>query len=321
MDSDIIGDIHGHADKLTALLSGMGYRHTGGAWRHPSKRAIFVGDFIDGGPQGVETVQIVRDMVEKGNAIAVMGNHELNAIAWHTPDKRLQGREYLRPRLLKPWGDKNRDMHKAFLAQVDQKPTLHADIVSWFMTLPLWLDQPDFRVVHACWHDRFIDWLSPRLIDGRYLSPDLLADATTEPDDPAEKDTPAPSVFKAVEAILKGIEVPLPPPHHFFDKHKNRRDRVRARWWDADAANYPQIALAGDISAPLPDLPVPANARAVAVLDKPTFFGHYWMKDTPAPQNRRAACVDYSAGDGGPLVAYRWDGNPDLSADRFAWAG
>jgi hypothetical protein len=320
MESDIIGDIHGHADKLVALLLVMGYRHTGGAWRHPCRRAIFVGDFIDSGPQGVETVQIVRDMVDKGCAIAVMGNHELNAIAWHTPDLRSPG-EYLRLRHRQPWGDKNRAMHQAFLTQIEDKPVLHAEIVSWFMTLPLWLDLPDFRVVHACWHDRFIDWLAPQLIDGCYLSTELLVNATTEPVDPAEKDTPTPSVFKAVEAVLKGIEVPLPLPHHFFDNHKNRRDRVRARWWDADAATYSQMALSGSVSETLPDLPVPANARAVAALDKPTFFGHYWMKGPPAPQNRRAACVDYSAGKGGPLVAYRWDGNPDLSADRFAWAG
>lgn len=41
---DIIGDIHGHADALAALLQSMGYRETGGAWRQPERQAIFVGD-------------------------------------------------------------------------------------------------------------------------------------------------------------------------------------------------------------------------------------------------------------------------------------
>jgi hypothetical protein len=66
MDYDIIGDIHGHAEKLTMLLGVLGYRRSAGAWRHPDRRAIFVGDFIDRGTQGVETVRIVRDMVEAG---------------------------------------------------------------------------------------------------------------------------------------------------------------------------------------------------------------------------------------------------------------
>lgn len=91
MDYDVIGDIHGQFDKLQALLRCMGYEQRRGAWRHPSRTAVFVGDFIDRGPHGVETVQAVRAMVDSGAALAVMGNHELNAIAWHTPDVRNPG--------------------------------------------------------------------------------------------------------------------------------------------------------------------------------------------------------------------------------------
>ena len=92
MGYDIIGDIHGHNEKLEALLYKLGYRNTAGAWRHPERQAIFVGDFIDRGPSQVQTVNTVRRMVEAGVALAVMGNHELNAIAWHTPDPRKPGR-------------------------------------------------------------------------------------------------------------------------------------------------------------------------------------------------------------------------------------
>ncbi len=91
MAYDIIGDIHGQADKLHALLAHMGYEDRGGAYRHPSRTAIFVGDFIDKGPQQVESVMIVRNMVRANTAQAVMGNHEFNAIAWHTPDPDLPG--------------------------------------------------------------------------------------------------------------------------------------------------------------------------------------------------------------------------------------
>ena len=38
-------------------------------------------------------------MVESGNALAVMGNHELNAIAFHTPDG---GGSHLRPHMIFP---------------------------------------------------------------------------------------------------------------------------------------------------------------------------------------------------------------------------
>jgi hypothetical protein len=50
---------------------------------------------------------------------------------------------------------------------------------------------------------------------------------------------------------------------------------------------------------------------------KPVFFGHYWMTGQPSPQSPTAVCVDYSAGKGGPLVAYRWDAGEALTTDRF----
>lgn len=152
---DIIGDIHGQADKLEALLRELGYRSSGGLWSHPDRTVIFVGDFVDRGPAQVRTVEIVRGMVESGAALAVMGNHELNAIAWHTPDPRRPG-EFLRPHHSPKWGASNRKQHAAFLAEVEADPELHSGIIDWFLTLPLWLDLPGLRVVHACWHTSFM---------------------------------------------------------------------------------------------------------------------------------------------------------------------
>jgi hypothetical protein len=317
MDYDIIGDIHGQFDKLEALLFRLGYQARQGVWRHPRRQAIFVGDFIDRGPQGVETVQTVRAMVDAGAALAVMGNHELNAIAWHTPDLRDPG-EYLRPRSSPPWGAKNRTQHQAFLAQVEPNPELHADLIAWFLTLPLWLDLDELRVVHACWHGPYIAWLAPQLRDGRFLTQDMLVDATTEPADLAEKDNALPSVFKAVEAITKGIEIPIPAFNRFNDKDGFSRERVRVRWWEPDAVTYRDFAMLPDSDRlTLPDMPIPDHARLVSTDNRPTFFGHYWMTGAPLLQSNKAVCVDYSAGKGGPLVAYRWNKGEPLSAANF----
>ena len=162
MSYDIIGDIHGQADKLDALLTRLGYNRSGGAWRHSERRVIFVGDFVDRGPDQLRTVDTARRMVDAGSALAVMGNHELNAIAWHTPDPRVPG-DFLRSHLNAKWGAKNRQQHAAFLAEMESRPDLHADIIDWFLTLPLWLDLPGLRIVHACWHPPFMAYLSPML--------------------------------------------------------------------------------------------------------------------------------------------------------------
>ena len=35
---DVIGDVHGHAEKLEGLLARLGYVATKGAWRHPDRQ-------------------------------------------------------------------------------------------------------------------------------------------------------------------------------------------------------------------------------------------------------------------------------------------
>ena len=105
---DIIGDIHGCADTLRALLTKLDYEKRDGVYRHPDRQVIFLGDFIDRGPQQREVIDIARGMVEAGSALAVMGNHEFNAIAYHTPDPEGDG-------FLRPHSEKNRKQHRAFL--------------------------------------------------------------------------------------------------------------------------------------------------------------------------------------------------------------
>src|SRR6476469_10725055 len=84
---DLVGDNHGRADALHRLLRELNYAEIEGVFRHPEKQMIFVGDFIDRGPQQREVLRIARSMSEAGTAKAVMGNHEFNAIGWVTQNK------------------------------------------------------------------------------------------------------------------------------------------------------------------------------------------------------------------------------------------
>ncbi len=316
MNYDIVGDIHGHAEALEALLSDLGYRNTGGAWRHPDRQALFVGDFIDRGPQQIESVNLVRRMVDAGSARAVMGNHEFNAIAWFLPDPEYPG-EYLRRHHSTKYGDKNRRQHQAFLSAVEGSP-LHDELVNWFLTLPLFLDLPDLRVVHACWHAAALDFLRPYLTADDCMTLETLILATREPDDDAEKDTPEMTAFKAVEAVLKGVEAPLPAPYTFNDKDGHERDRVRIRWWDNDATDFRRAAMLPlDERAAFPEAPVPPHALIGHDGGKPVFVGHYWLAGVPELLSGKVACVDYSVAKGGKLVAYRWDGEATLDERKF----
>lgn len=324
MNYDIIGDIHGHADALKALLVCMGYKDRKGAWRKPDHQAIFVGDFIDRGPKQVEAVDIVQRMVKAGSAQAVMGNHEFNAIAWFLSDPAHHG-EYLRPHHSAKYGDKNFQQHKAFLDEVIGTPR-HKEIIDWFLTLPLWLELDGIRVVHACWHSDNMRYLTdskaPLLAKGNCLTEELMVEACREPRKEKEKDTVEPSVFKAVEVLTKGIEIPLPKPHFFKDKDGHERYRVRTRWWDSEAVSYRQTALLDeDTRKKLPKTKIPKHVRVGHDGGKPLFFGHYWLNGNPGYLSDKVACVDYSVAKGGKLVAYRWAGEPVLLQERFLWVG
>jgi len=318
MNYDVIGDIHGHADALEALLGHLGYRQKGGAWRHPERQALFVGDFIDRGPQQRESVDLVRHMVDAGSAQAIMGNHEFNAIAWFLPDTECPG-EYLRKHHSARYGNRNRHQHQAFLTAVEGTP-LHEELVSWFLTLPLFLDLPELRLVHACWHPPALAYLRPYLTVDNRLKIETMIEASREPEHEAEKDTPELTVFKAAEAVLKGIEVPLPAPHKFYDKDGQERDRVRVRWWDNEATDYRRAAmLPPEERVEFPQTQIPPHVLIGHDGAKPIFVGHYWLTGTPALLSDKVACVDYSVAKGGKLVAYRWDSEPFLENSKLDW--
>ncbi len=87
--------MHGHAERLEALLDTLGYLQHAGAWRHPERTVVFVGDFIDRGPGQLRTLNLVRSMIDAGLAQAVMGNHELNCAPSSKWDTTFAGIKFL----------------------------------------------------------------------------------------------------------------------------------------------------------------------------------------------------------------------------------
>jgi hypothetical protein len=259
-------------------------------------------------------------MVDAGSALAVMGNHDFNAIAWYLPDPANPG-DYLRPHFSKENGKRNGQQHAKFLGEVEDRPSLHKEIIDWLLSLPLWLDLPELRIVHACWHSQFMEYMGPRLLPGALLSAELMQAATSEPESEAEKDSPEPSIFKAVDMLLKGMEVTLPGGRSFIDKSGIPRTRARVRWWASGPISYREATLLdGSLREQLPDLPIPRHLPTCQVTEKPTFFGHYSFAGPPRLLLPQIACVDYGAGHHGPLCAYRWAGETTLTANHFCLA-
>lgn len=303
MNYDIIGDIHGHSAKLEFLLAQLGYRHHSGAWRHPERQAVFVGDFVDRGPGQIQTLEIVRDMIEAGSAEAVMGNHEFNAIAWHTQDPLVPGAH------LRKHTDRNRHHHQSFLDQVGEGSALHDEWIRWFYSLPLWIQKDEFRVVHACWHPGHMANLAPLMGPGNTLTPALVEAASR----------PGNIEFTSLEAICKGLDVLLPSSVSYADEEGTIRTRSRVRWWDENARTYRAAAMVRPFETDqLPETAIPDEAIVLYDQKKPLFFGHYWLSGTPQVISPKICCVDYSAArPDQPLVAYQWNGESELTNAHF----
>lgn len=79
-----------------------------------------------------------------------MGNDEFNALAFHTQHPDSPG-TWLRPR-----NNKNIKQHLAFLSDFLNEPAALERALNFFRKLPLWLDLPGIRVVHACWDNSAI---------------------------------------------------------------------------------------------------------------------------------------------------------------------
>jgi hypothetical protein len=310
---DVIGDVHGQFEKLTGLLTLMGYRETLGAWRHPDRTAIFVGDLIDRGPKQLATVDLVRRMADAGTAKCVLGNHEFNAIAWATRDPMNPGK------FLRPHGKLgNLDQHRAFLAEVEGTRT-HEEVIGWFKTLPLWLELEGLRVVHACWHQPSIELLQKKMLTTNALTDEMIFLGNQK----------GHRIYDAIEILCKGPEVTLPPGVFIKDSNGRMRNEVRVKWWQEDLSTYRKAAIvpAAEVRK-IPDLPVPVDwLNDLQGLSEPfsqagitpVLFGHYWFAGTPQVISPQLACLDYSVARGGDLVAYRFDGEQELASEKLVW--
>jgi hypothetical protein len=136
---DILGDIHGEIDALLSLMSVLGYRADG---THPdARRLVFMGDLSDRGPDSPAVFAIVSDLVDRGLAQCLMGNHELNLLR----QARKEGNGW--------YFDSNHDHDKKkFLDSRALKTAQRPAVRAFLEKLPIALERQDLRLVHAAWH-------------------------------------------------------------------------------------------------------------------------------------------------------------------------
>lgn len=283
----VVPDIHADAGRLAAALEALDGVGT----------VAFLGDFIDAGravdtPDDAAVLEKARELVEAGRAVAVMGNHELNAILFHRQD------EVGRP--LRAHSEKNLAQHRSFVGAFGIGTSVAREWTDWFLSLPLWLDLGGLRLVHAYWGPDEIATVAERRPDARLREEDLPEVARGH------------SAFaRAVNLLVSGPEAELPAGWQFRDAGGHVRRHVRLAWWRATARTWREAALSVPDPTELPDDLVEGGATVSFYSSSapPVLVGHYKMTGAPRIEAPQAACLDFPRA---PCV-YRWGGERHLS--------
>lgn len=266
-------------------------------YAHPhGRKVIFIGDYIDRGPEILMTLRIVRTMQENGNAIAIMGNHEFNFLCYNFTNE--DGKSF-RDQKKKTRGESLTDQELG-----DEK----ISFLNWMSDLPLFFENDVCRCVHAHWDKKSIALIRERGIAKLDREGLLAIHADTE-------------LLLAYEIVLKGDELEIDEEYQFADKEGKVRKQGRIKWWATQ-----QGTTMGECFASIPSESIhkPYISKAEEFIlhyghdEKPVFFGHYWMSHTEINVQRdNVCCIDFSVAKEGLLVGYRFSGEQKLLLENL----
>lgn len=333
---DLIGDVHGELEALERLLLRLGVDADRGTSARP---LIFLGDLIDRGPDSPGVVRLVRRLMDAGIAWCVLGNHELNVLL----ERRREGNGWWWADPTDSWqpgGGRPPVPFPCALADADARAEL-ADLIA---RMPLTLERPDLRVVHACWSPEALARLPA---DGDLADLHRAFDAEVHAHLEARG---VPARARAERAAFAGLRDRGTPP----TRHLPAAAEEDAAEQNGNPLNVLTSGAEREI-APEAVFWVGGRWRLVerspwwAAADDPTpvVVGHYWRSRGEAPEDQRVRmvfdapgpfhwtgkhgqvfCVDYSVGRryrdrhfGGParggLAALRWPERELVFDDGF----
>jgi hypothetical protein len=215
---DIIGDVHGEAEALNALLAHLGYTATG----HPQGRSLaFVGDLVDRGPDSPAVVRKVQSLMQAGVAQCILGNHEMNILRGLTK----QGNAWIFGKT------ESLDNTSTIHPQVAVNLTEREEMVNFFKKLPVALEREDLRVVHACWDNSCVE-----LIRNDPFSLETFERHMIRIDREIESHPAMDNIDRGLrrqnhnplKVLTSGPEQRAPRP---FEANGKIRKQERKRWW------------------------------------------------------------------------------------------
>lgn len=82
----VVGDVHGHFDRLHARLVEARLIGADGRWAGGSSTLVFLGDFFDRGPHGIDAMDLAMRLETEaaqrgGHVLTLLGNHDVLILA------------------------------------------------------------------------------------------------------------------------------------------------------------------------------------------------------------------------------------------------
>lgn len=294
---DIIGDIHGNYDLLVKLLKKLDYQQNNDSFSHPNRKVIFMGDFINRGNKIRATVQLIKKMVESGNAFCILGNHELNAILYATLDKSGKSLQKRLPRYKMPLL-KTLEEYKKFPVEFDEA-------VKWFRSLPLFLDFGNLRIVHGAWNENHIQTFKQFMGEETHLRKRFLKTYLTTR-----------QLSDAVDGLIRGEELLLPKDLLLKDEFGITRRSFRIKWWEpVNGKTFNDVAFGNRFKLPAYTIPKEIIPIISSYPDNapPVFIGHYCLETNALIFQNNICCIDTCVTRTQRLAAYRWSGEQQLT--------
>jgi len=299
---DIIGDVHGQATLLKKLLLKLGYEKGENGFFHPERKAVFVGDFINRGPEIRKTIRLIKKMVKNGNAFAILGNHEINAIIYHLKDK--NG---------KPLVKEARKNYLSLFKTINEfsaYPDEWKKYLRWMRRLPLFLELEDIRIVHACWSDSAVDVVRSALKETKGRK-NIFREYYKNPKS---------ELSKSISIITKGVNLKLPCDLKVVNNKGIVPREFRLTWWEnpVDKTFY-EMSFESKYKLPYYTIPKEILPKTYFYSENEpiVFFGHYCRAKGPYIIKSNLCCVDSCASGAKMLTAYSWNGEKLLNMENI----
>lgn len=237
-------------------------------------------------------------------AEAVLGNHEFKAICY----ARSGLRGHIRPHTLK-----NTAEQAGFLEEYPYDSSAYKGVIRWFESLPVFLQKPGFRVIHACWNENALDVCHAHI---------RKTDRALKESAYRAYDTENPTAFnQSLDILIRGPRYKLPRGVSYMGSDGVPGKESRVFWWKDKRLPVHELIdkgeQVGEFLSYENKMTIVRLRNNFNYASKQTvFIGHYNIECEPEILASNVACLNFK----GHMTAYRWNyGDKGLQEGRLVY--